>query len=108
MDYEQFAVDFVAGDIVLLYTDAITESTDTAGNLLGEAGLLSLVERINGDGKEGVGEQLLRALDQRQGNGSAKDDRTLIVVRRADTQPPRPSIGRTVSTLAKMVGLRHV
>jgi phosphoserine phosphatase RsbU/P len=108
MDYEQFAVDFAAGDVVLLYTDAITESTDAAGNLLGETGLLSMVENIDSEGMEDIGEHLLRALDRRDGDGPAKDDRTLIVVRRADTQPPRPSIGRTVSTLAKMVGLRHV
>jgi phosphoserine phosphatase RsbU/P len=108
MDYQQFAVDFIAGDVVMLYTDAITESRDRAGQLLGEAGLLALVEGIDGEQSGSVGEQLLGDLDRRQGQGDSADDRTLIVIKRASTQPPRPSLGRTVSTLAKMVGLRHV
>ena len=43
-DYAQFAVKLSKGDLVLLYTDSLIESSDAEGNQLGESGLLSLVD----------------------------------------------------------------
>jgi sigma-B regulation protein RsbU (phosphoserine phosphatase) len=49
-DYEQFEVDLTVGDLVLCYTDSLTESYDADGQMLGQAGLLRVIQ------EEAVGE----------------------------------------------------
>ncbi len=44
--YEHFVLKIESGDWLLLYTDAYTESRDKEGKLLGENGLLNLVQHI--------------------------------------------------------------
>jgi len=108
IEYQQFAVDFHQGDIVLLCTDGITESTDQAGRRLSESGLLTLVNKFGPEDVSGLGEQLLEAVDVRRGRSAAVDDQTLIVIKRNRTLPPRPSLLRTARTLAKLIGWSRV
>jgi phosphoserine phosphatase RsbU/P len=104
MEYEQIAVELGLGDVVLLYTDAITETMDDAGQALGESGLLTLVNRFGPDVE--LGEQLLAAIDVRRGRKAVADDQTLIVMRHALTPPA--SLRRTARTLARLIGLSRV
>jgi serine phosphatase RsbU (regulator of sigma subunit) len=108
IDYEQFAIDFEPGDLVLLYTDALIECEDIDGKQLGEAGLLSLVSSVRSTDMNEVGERILSAIDGRRGSKPEADDRTLILLKRTDAPVPGPSVIRTVSTVAKMLGLRRV
>jgi sigma-B regulation protein RsbU (phosphoserine phosphatase) len=106
--YQQFAVEFDDGDMVLLCTDGITESADEAGHMLAEAGLLTLVNKLGPSGVAGFGERLLDAIELRRGQSAVADDQTLIVIKRNQTQPPRPSLLRTARTLVKLIGLSRV
>jgi serine phosphatase RsbU (regulator of sigma subunit) len=108
IEYEQLAVELGAGDCVLLYTDAITESMDDAGRMLGEAGLLTLVNALCPDGSVEIGKALLGAIDLRRGPRTAADDQTLIVITPSQSAPPRPTLRRTARTLAKLIGLTRV
>src|SRR5262245_8448106 len=45
-DYEQMAVQLDVGDLVLCYSDSLIESKDTDGEMLGERGLLKLINEI--------------------------------------------------------------
>jgi len=108
IEYEQLAVELEAGDIVLVYTDAITECMDEAGKMLGEAGLLTLVNTLNPDNAVELGERLLAAIEVRRGQSAVADDQTLIVIKHSQTSPRRPSLRRTARTLAKMIGLSRV
>ena len=108
IEYEQFAVELEIGDIVLLYTDGITESTDDADRMLGEAGLLSLVNTLDPNTSIELGERLLAAIDLRRGQMAGADDQTLIVIKHSKTLPPGLSLCRTARTLAKMIGLNRV
>jgi sigma-B regulation protein RsbU (phosphoserine phosphatase) len=108
IDYEQFAIDFESGDLMLLYTDALIECEDVDGKQLGEAGLLSLVSAVRSTDMNEVGQQILAAVDAHCGTKPPADDRTLIVLKRTDAPAPGPSVIRTVSTFAKMLGLRRV
>ena len=47
-EYEQFDVELEPGDCLLSYTDALIESRDADGEMLGEAGLLRIT-RLLGD-----------------------------------------------------------
>ena len=67
-----------------------------------------LVEEIDAHDPSELGEHLLAAVDRRRGGTPPADDQTLIVLAHSDTSPPRPSIGRSVRTLAKMIGLSRV
>jgi phosphoserine phosphatase RsbU/P len=108
IDYRQFAIEFNVGDVVLLCTDAIAESTDSAGQQLGEAGLLELISPLRWNGLADLGQQVLGAVDAHRASPIAADDQTLILVERCTTLPPRPSLVRTMNTLAKMIGVKPV
>jgi phosphoserine phosphatase RsbU/P len=108
INYQQFAVELADGDVVVLCTDAVTECGDDTGELLGETGLLALARRLGSHDRSQIGERLLDAIESRRNGRLAADDQTLIVIEHSDTSPPRPSIGRTVRTLAKMIGLSRV
>ena len=107
-EYGQFAVELSVGDRVVLYTDGITEAEDAGGTQLGTAGLLDLLTHCSADRGAAPGEQLLAALAQRQGQRSADDDSTLMVLQKVEGGTPPLSIATTLRTLGKMLRLRRV
>jgi serine phosphatase RsbU (regulator of sigma subunit) len=44
--YEQFAIPLGRGDLVVVYTDALTGANDPAGQMLGEPGLLAVARGL--------------------------------------------------------------
>jgi phosphoserine phosphatase RsbU/P len=107
-DYEQFAVRLEPGDFVVVYTDGITESEDSEGRQLGEAGLLELLARLPTSGAALLGEQASAALTARRGEQPATDDCSLIILEHTGSGPPKLTVGRSVRTVAKMLGLSRV
>lgn len=107
-DYEQFAVRLEAGDHIVLYTDALTECENASGQQLGESGLLKIVERCPVAGAEGLCHEIVGSAQSWRANQSPQDDQTVIVLQRSDSKPPPASIGRTLHTLTKMLGLKRV
>ncbi len=107
-DYEQFALRLEVGDIIVLYTDAITECANAEGKQLGETGLLEIVQKAATTNPVRLADVIVGALRSWRGDAAAQDDQTVIVIERTMSKPPRASIGRTFSTLAKMLGLKSV
>jgi serine phosphatase RsbU (regulator of sigma subunit) len=107
-DYAQFALRLEKGDLVVLYTDGVIESLDQSGRQLGEAGLLELLKELPLGGADQAGENAIAAIEARQAGARPADDRSLMVLRHTGTQPPRLNLGRSVRTLAKMLGLSRV
>jgi sigma-B regulation protein RsbU (phosphoserine phosphatase) len=67
------------GDVLLLYTDGVTEAANAAGLELGEDGLSEIV-RAGADGSpEGLIQKILRGLKNFTGGGPLADDTTLVV-----------------------------
>jgi len=81
--YTQTAVQLALGDLVVLYTDGITESTDHAGEPLDPKGLLALARNAPSASAQEAGEALLAGVEAFRGAGPASDDETLVVLRRA-------------------------
>ena len=54
-EYRQFAAKLEIGDLVIIYTDAMTEARNPAGEMLGERGLLELAQRAAGQILSAVG-----------------------------------------------------
>ena len=89
-DYDRTAVKLQAGDLVLLYSDGVTESTNPAGDELGPDGLMNLVRQLDCGSAEGLGIQLTSALRRFRGGAEAADDETIIVLERVSTDSDQP------------------
>ena len=77
--YEQEAVELMQGDIVLLYTDGVTEARDPKDRHFGVGGLESAMCGTN----EGAGatlDAIRAALARHQGNRHHEDDQTLVAM----------------------------
>lgn len=74
------------GDVLVLYTDGVTETEDAEGEQFGEKGLEAVIHACHGCSADTIVERIREAVD-RHGDGSAGDDMTLIVVRRLPTSP---------------------
>lgn len=83
--YEHFVIKVTPGDWLLLYTDAYTECSNAEGRMLGEDGLLRLVEDIpRSDSVSEFGTELNWRMSQRSPEWLNDDDSTLIAIRFVD------------------------
>jgi len=83
--YAQTAVEIGQGDVLLLYTDGITESRNESGEELGLEGLMALVQGLPHDLREGpaaFGHALLAKLKRFRGSGVQHDDETIVLIQR--------------------------
>jgi phosphoserine phosphatase RsbU/P len=83
-DYVQVAVRLNRDDVMILYTDGITDATDTAGNMLGGDGLLAIVRNLPAESPAIMAEQLLAAVQRFRGNALRDDDQSFFILRRLE------------------------
>jgi sigma-B regulation protein RsbU (phosphoserine phosphatase) len=89
-EYEQFDVELKSGDCVLTYTDALIESRDADGEMLGEAGLLRIMRLVGDVEPQLLTKTLLREIKDRFPDNLTEDDVTVLLVR-ANGHKPHPS-----------------
>ena len=104
--YEQFAITLGADDLLLLYTDALTEASDASGTPLGEGGLLALARGLDPSPPSRFGPALLRAVGHYRGDLPADDDVTLMTLHHNAGPPAPPTLGEKLDVYAKVFGLR--
>lgn len=80
--YSQTAVQLEPGDLLLLYTDGISESYDESGAQLGLARLLSISRHLPTESAIAAGKGLLAAVAEFRGGGPATDDETVVALQR--------------------------
>jgi sigma-B regulation protein RsbU (phosphoserine phosphatase) len=80
--YSQTAVQLEPGDLLLLYTDGISESRDESGEQLGLERLLSIARNLPTESAAGAGKGLLAAVARFRGAVPAADDETIVVLQR--------------------------
>ena len=80
-DYEQLDLELAPGDCLISYTDALMESCDADGKMLGEDGLLRIVNLLGDVPAEKLIASLLQEISERFPQNLAADDVTLLVVR---------------------------
>ncbi len=90
-EYEQLDVELKSGDCVLSYTDALIESRDADGEMLGEAGLLRIMRLVGDVEPHLLTKTLLREIADRYPDNLTEDDVTVLLVR-ANGHKPRPSL----------------
>jgi sigma-B regulation protein RsbU (phosphoserine phosphatase) len=108
--YDQFTVTLGRDDLVVFYTDALTEAVDDQAQLLGEAGFLEIAGRIDRTdlAPRAVGAKLRDAVAEFRGHRPPDDDLTLIVLRHTAAPSPRLSISQKLDVYAKVFGLKPV
>jgi serine phosphatase RsbU (regulator of sigma subunit) len=80
-EYEQFDVELAPGDCLISYTDALIESRDADGEMLGEDGLLRITRLLADVEAEKLIETLLGEIERRYPENLSEDDVTVLVVR---------------------------
>lgn len=80
--YHQTVIRIEPGDLVVLYTDGITEAENAAGEMLDRERLLDWARLAPAGSSEAAGQFLLQRLEQYRGS-ALSDDETLIVLQRA-------------------------
>jgi sigma-B regulation protein RsbU (phosphoserine phosphatase) len=80
-DYEQLDLELEPGDCLVSYTDALMESCDADGEMLGEEGLLRIVKLLGNVPGEKIIPSLLQEISERFPQNLAADDVSLLVLR---------------------------
>ncbi len=82
MTYDESATALAPGDILLLYTDGITEAMDADGNLFGKARLVDAVRHASPAGARDLIDAILAAVRAYVGDTPQADDLTIVTVKR--------------------------
>ena len=88
-DYSQFETKLFPEDMVLCASDALTESLDKSGNLLGADGLLKIVNQLDPTQPSQLIPQILRQVAAQHPGNLSQDDTTLLLFRANGTKSPR-------------------
>jgi sigma-B regulation protein RsbU (phosphoserine phosphatase) len=108
--YEEFDIELEPGDCLLSYTDALIESRDTDGKMLGEAGLLHLVRQLGSAAPQQLIENLLREIAGRHPANLSEDDVTVLIAKSNGRQPDysfRDKLGAQLRFLGALVRSIH-
>lgn len=83
-EYQQTAVQLGGGDLLILYTDGITECADETGRELGYEGLLSLLRDLPLEPSIETANALVRAVEKFRAAAPCLDDQSVIVLQRTE------------------------
>ncbi len=75
-------LDFLPGDVLILYSDGITEAEDPEGRLFGWQGLEDALLAVHAAPAEVILQTLLQAVDAHRREEAMRDDMAVLVVRR--------------------------
>lgn len=101
-DYDASDVELADGDCVLAYTDAVMESQDADGEMLGEAGVLRILQLLGDVAPARLIPTLLAEIAERFPDNLSADDLTVMVVR-ATSRQARYSLAERVGAFGRML-----
>jgi serine phosphatase RsbU (regulator of sigma subunit) len=106
--FDQVEIPLDRGDLVLFYTDALTEATNLEGQLLGEDGLLGLVQALDLSEPANLPGALLVRLDAYRAARAPDDDLTFLLLHHNASRSPHLTLGQKLDVYAKVFGLKSV
>jgi phosphoserine phosphatase RsbU/P len=80
VDYDRRVIRLQSGDVVVLYSDGVSEATNRAGAELGRDGLMTIATALDPSSADAFGSQLIASLAQFRGDVEPADDQTIIVL----------------------------
>ncbi len=70
------------GDVLLLYTDGLSEAVDAAGVLYSEKRLAKMLARVKDRSAKEIAQEILQSVEVYSAKGKLTDDKTVVVVKR--------------------------
>lgn len=107
-EYQQFELQVNDGDLLVLYTDALTEAHSPNGSLLGEEGLMKIVSGTSTERVSQFGHAVLQQINEFSGNRPAEDDVTILVLKFSHNSRRLPGLREKLNAYAKMLGLKRI
>lgn len=80
--FAEHSIELTRGDVLLAYSDGITDAQNEGGEFFGEQRLLDLLPQFRDFPTERIGENLISELDRFIGQAKASDDVTVAILRR--------------------------
>ena len=80
--YDRRVIRLQPHDLLVLYSDGVSESINAAGDELGHDGLMQMVRSLNSQSADAFGTDLYSALTRYRGGVPAADDETIVVLQR--------------------------
>lgn len=81
--FDEQLVQMESGNMLLIYSDGLTEAQSSAGEFFGEQRLLGLLPQLAGVSAEQAGERLVAEVERFVGEERAHDDLSIVVIRRS-------------------------
>ncbi len=82
--YEEETIPFNSGDLLVIYSDGITEAMDNAEEEFGEQRLIDLILQNRNESPLNLIEIIIKKIQEFSGNHSQMDDITLVIIKRND------------------------
>ena len=79
--YAEQSLDWEPGDVLVMYTDGVTEARDVEGRMFEHEALEACIAGARERSAQSIRDRILKALSSHAGEGSQADDLTLVVVR---------------------------
>lgn len=89
--YKEHSLELEEGDILLVYSDGLTEAQNELGEFFGEQRLFELLPKLRDLSPQKLGERLLQQVDQFIADARVKDDLSLCVLTRQSRLSAQPS-----------------
>jgi len=80
--FQEETIPFISGDIMVVFSDGITEAVNPNQELFGEARLADLLQECRSESSAGIIESIVRSVRQHAGAAPQMDDMTIVVVKR--------------------------
>jgi len=81
-DFDEKSFEFKNNDLLVAYSDGVTEAHNEDGNFFGEMSLKKELSNINDLDSKQIGEKLITAVDNFVGKAKVHDDLTIAILRR--------------------------
>ena len=85
--YSQAVLEPLVGDLMVLYSDGVSDASNGTGDELGRDGLIAIARRLDTRSAEVFGPQLAGAVRLFRGTAQSADDETIIVLQRVPIPP---------------------
>jgi len=82
--YEEDTIPFHPGDLLVIYSDGITEAMDNTEEEFGEQRLIDLILQNRNESPFNLIEIIIKKIQEFSGNHSQMDDITLVIIKRND------------------------
>ncbi len=103
--YDPHGVRLERGDLVMIYTDSLTEARGTDGVLLGEEGALAILNSLDAARPELLTRSLLKRVEEFTKGEALSDDSTVLLLRCTGEGAPRMGLRESANAAWLFLGL---